>query len=314
MSNVAGDRMKKLTDRIEHIGERVTERNQKIPRALAKKMESIRRGEDETLPDFSAETQHTDAKRSPILYTDSEQKEAWLPTSKKNHIPTPNVILRSALFGVVKKGTRAYEKNVLKTSFNGYTVKYSGEQLDQSDLDVWLECVQRCQETALGHTVRFTSNNFLHAIGRNNGRSDYAWLQESLWRLRVNDVVISDGNFSYAGSLIHEQYMDEKTGDCCLILNPKILACFGDAGWTGMSKFFRLQLKGKPLTLWLYGFYSSHKKPLPFKVVTIKGLCGSNVGELRKFRQMLKKSLVELSSVTGWQCAIGDGDLVFVKK
>jgi hypothetical protein len=306
--------MKKLTERIEHIGERVTERNKHLPRALAEKLESIRRGDDCALSDFPAEKQSADARISPIPYEDSEEKETWLPASKKNHVPAPNVILRSALFGMVKKGTRSFEKNILKTSFNGYIVKYSGEQLDQSDLDVWLECVQRCQETPLGHSVRFTPNEFLHSIGRSNGRSDYAWLQGSLWRLRVNDVVISDGDYSYAGSLIYEQYLDEKTGDCCLILNPKISACFSDAGWTGMSKFIRLQLKGKPLTLWLYGFYSSHKKPLPFKASTIKGLCGSSVGELRKFRQMLKKSLDELSSVTGWECKLGEDDLVYIKK
>ncbi|EDX0932702.1 hypothetical protein GTE61_004744 [Salmonella enterica subsp. enterica] len=306
--------MKKLTERIEHIGERVTERNQKLPRALVKKMESIRRGEDVILPDLSAGTQNTGAVLSPIPHADSEPKESWLPTSKTNHIPAPNVILRSALFGVVKKGDRQYEKGVLKATFNGYTVKYTGEQLDQSDLDVWLECLQRCQNTPLGHTVRFSAHDFLISISRDTGKAQHEWLKSVFLRLRANDVEISDGKYTYMGSLIFEQYRDEETGDNCLVLNPKVAACFGDAGWTGMNKTFRLQLKGKPLTLWLYGFYSSHAKPLPFKVGTIKELCGSDVKELKTFRQKLKKSMQELAIVTGWQIKIDENDLIVIKK
>lgn len=305
--------MKKLTERIEHIGERVTERNQQFPRALAEKMESILRGEDDALPASSPGVGRRDIGRSPIPQTEPDQEEAWLPASKKNHIPAPNVILRSALFGVVKKGERQYEKGVLKATFTGYTVKYTGEQLDQSDLDVWLECLQRSQNTQLGHIVRFSERDFLRSIERNTGKTDHEWLKSVFLRLRANDVEISDGKYTYMGSLIFEQYRDEETGDNCLVLNPKIAACFGDAGWTGMNKTFRLQLKGKPLTLWLYGFYSSHAKPLPMKVSTMREMSGSS-NTLKDFKYKLKKSLSELASVTNWQCKIDENDLVIIKK
>ncbi len=302
--------MKNIKERWDNLGERIRDTNQQLPHALVEKMNSIRHGEEEVVP---APVPPKDSEKFPIPHTVHEQEEIWLPVSKNNHIPAPNVILRSALFGVVKKGDRQFEKGILKATFNGYTVKYTGEQLDQSDLDVWLECLQRCQNTPLGNTVRFSAHDFLISISRNTGKSDHEWLKSVFLRLRANDVEISDGRYTYMGSLIFEQYRDEETGDNCLVLNPKVAACFGDAGWTGMNKTFRLQLKGKPLTLWLYGFYSSHAKPLPIKVSTLKELCGS-MSIPKEFKRILKKSLLELADVTCWQCDIDENDLVIIKK
>ncbi|HGJ5866276.1 plasmid replication initiator TrfA [Arsenophonus nasoniae] len=262
-------------------------------------------------------------KENPSLITENNIKqeqivesenEIYLPISIKNKAPVPNIILRSALFGLVAKGTRKYEKSVLKATVNGYEIKYTGEQLDQSDLDVWLECLQRCQESPLGNAVKFSSYDFLLSIRRNTGKTQYKWLDESLNRMKANAVQLSDKKYTYIGSLINEIYRDEETGLNCLVLNPKIVNCFGDAEWTGIVKALRLKLKGKPLTQWLHGFYSSHSKPVPIKVETLKRLCGSERGELRKFRYDLKKSLSELSNITGWNCIIDQTDKVIVSK
>lgn len=300
--------MKNIKNRWDHIGERIRDNNQQLPHALNEKINAIRNGKDATTP-----ISHKYAENSHSPHTVPEQEETWLPVSKNSHTPAPNVILRSALFGVMKKGIRKYEKGVLKATFNGYTVKYTGEQLDQSDLDVWLECLQRCQNTQLGHTVRFSSHDFLISISRDTGKAQHEWLKSVFLRLRANDVEISDGRYTYMGSLIFEQYRDEETGDNCLVLNPKIAACFSDAGWTGINKTIRIKLKGKPLTLWLYGFYSSHAKPLSIKVSTLKDLCGS-MSTIKEFKRMLKKSLEELTSVTEWECKVGEDDLVYIKK
>lgn len=304
--------MKNLNTRIQHIGYMIQDKAQVIPDRLAEKISAIRQGVDNDIgEDYLKQTQ---LEYSPIPIKLSYETQPYLPASKKTQIPAPNIVLRSALFGVIKKGARKYEKNILKTTLNGCTVKYTGEQLDQSDLDVWLECLQRCQSCQLGYTVRFSSNNFLLKLGRNTGKSDHEWLKSVLQRLRTNDIEISDGKLSYMGSLIFEQYRDEETGENCLVLNPKIAVFFGDAGWTGITKSIRLKLKGKPLTQWLHGFYSSHAKPLPVKVETLRGLCGSEVKELKKFRQMLRSALSELSIATGWDCNIDKTDKVLIKK
>lgn len=99
-----------------------------------------------------------------------------------------------------------------------------------------------------------------------------------------------------------------------IALNPNIAAFFSSEVWTGLSLFERNKLKGKSLAQWLHGFYSSHARPFLYKIDTIKELCGSDVQLSKKFKQMLKKSLSDLSSATGWKCCIDDNDLVNVKK
>lgn len=110
----------------------------------------------------------------------------------------------------------------------------------------------------------------------------------SFLRLRVNDIEISDGKYTYAGSLVFEHFRDENTGENCIILNPKIASCFSDSCWTGIDRTIRLQLKGKPLTQWLYSFYASHAKPFPIKLDTIHQLCGSN-STIKEYKRLLKK-------------------------
>lgn len=239
--------------------------------------------------------------------------ETYLPVTKGDFIPVPNVILRSSLFGIVKKGSRKFEKNVLKTTVNGYTVKYTGEQLDQADLDVWLECLKRCQKVPLGYNVKFPAYSFLQSIGRNKGKKDYLWLKSVFQRLLANSIEISDGKHTYIGSLIFEQYRDENKGEICLVLNKKIVSCFGKNIWTAIKKEIRFKLRGKPLTQWLYGFYSTHSFPFPIKISTLKFISGSDA-RLKEFKRMIKKSLIELSSTTGWSCNIDDTDKIIILK
>lgn len=275
-----------------------------LPKRLQARIDAIRKGTDNAVPDAVLDDPAIDARELPeYIPIISEQKRA-----------VPNAILRSSLFGVVGKGNRKYEENVLKATVQGLTVKFTGKQLDQADLDVYLECVRRCAKHPLGELVRFSIYDFLKSIGRSTGKSDHDWVKSCLTRLFVCGIEIGDGRFFYEGHLINEKYRDEKTGEFVIALNPKIAAFFSGEVWTGLLLRERNSLKGKPLAQWLHGFYSSHENPFPYRVETIKELCGSEVSVLWKFRQMLKKSLIDLSTGTGWQCWIDGGDLVNVRK
>ncbi|QBY46347.1 hypothetical protein ArsFIN_49580 (plasmid) [Arsenophonus nasoniae] len=96
-------------------------------------------------------------------------EHTYLPVSKKYKSPSPTLFCEVP-FWSGRKG-KEVPKNVIKATFNGYTVKYTGEQLDQADLDVWLECISRCKDTPLGHIVRFSSYEFLKGIKRSTGKS-----------------------------------------------------------------------------------------------------------------------------------------------
>jgi len=237
-----------------------------------------------------------------------------LPACSDNIRAVPNAFLRGALFGVVEKGSRKYEKNVLKATVNSLSVKFTGEQLDQADLDVWIECLRLNQRIPLGETIYFSSNLFLKEIKRSTGKTNREWLHSCFRRLMSAVVEIGDGCCFYTGQLLQHWERNEKTGQNSIILNQKLLPFFQSQFWTGLSVEHRGKLKGKSLTLWLHSFYSTHSKPYDYKVEKLMFLCGSEVALMWKFRQMLKKSLTDLSKVTGWKCLIDEHDLVQVKK
>ncbi|HEK1159515.1 TPA: replication initiator protein A [Proteus mirabilis] len=227
---------------------------------------------------------------------------------------SPNSVLRSALFGLVEKGKRKYEKGVVKAALNGYTIIYTGEQLDQSDFDVWLELLKRFSE-GKSENIIFSFNSFLNSINRNTGKKDYLWLKGVLTRLQACSVEIKCKNITYQGTLVTRMIRDEKDSDVVqgVVLNKELFVLFSGKDWTLIDRNVRLSLKGKPLAQWLYSFYCTHKKPIPYSVEMIKSLCGSESSNIYSFKQTLKKNLDLMGSNTNWKCYINNNK-VYVEK
>src|ERR1700745_1270777 len=68
----------------------------------------------------------------------------------------PNSFLRSALFEAIQGKTRTRLKKQILGSLQGVTVRYTGEQLDQSDLDAWEQAVHLARCHPLGNVCHFT--------------------------------------------------------------------------------------------------------------------------------------------------------------
>ena len=62
----------------------------------------------------------------------------------------PNSFIRSALFAAIQSKDRQYMKETLLASQDGIVIKYTGEQLNQADLDVWETIVHLAREQPLG--------------------------------------------------------------------------------------------------------------------------------------------------------------------
>ncbi len=197
----------------------------------------------------------------------------------------PNGILRSALFGAIKRGKRRYVEREVFASVQGIDILYTGPRLDQSDLDVWQGALHLARLAPLGNRIEFTEKSFLRLIGRggeggvNIGKSDRDWLKNALARLSANTVEIKQGPYAYAGSLVDEYFRDEDSGRYVLVLNPRMKVMFGREGWTQIDWSLREALRGHPLAQWLHGFYSTHACPFPLKVETLHKLCGSATGD-----------------------------------
>ncbi|QJC30638.1 plasmid replication initiator TrfA [Enterobacteriaceae endosymbiont of Neohaemonia nigricornis] len=254
------------------------------------------------------------SKKNVNYHLDYDENNNVIPFLSHSKRVIPNIMLRSSLFSVIKKGQRKYEKNILKFSLQGIYIRFTGEQLDQSDLDVWLECLHR-YTVPIGDKVEFSTYSFLRSIDRSTGTKDYKWLKSCLLRLSICVIEISYQNSFYIGHLLHEWYRNiNNNKKHVIVLNKKIVTFFTDEMWTAISLKERKQLKGKYLSQWIHCFYCSHKIPLCYKVSTLNKLCGSTTKLLWKFRQNLKKSLLDVNKATGWKCWIDKNDFVHIIK
>jgi hypothetical protein len=196
----------------------------------------------------------------------------------------PNSVLRSALFGAIKRGKRRYMEREPIASVAGIAIRYTGHRLDQSDLDVWEGALHLARLAKLGDRIEFTEKGFLRLIGRgghggvNIGKSDREWLRKVLARLSATTIEIKQGFYAYGGSLIDEYFRDERSGRYVVILNPRMKVIFNRDSWTQIDWSIRHALRGHPLAQWLHGFYSTHAAPFPYKVETLHRLCGSETG------------------------------------
>jgi hypothetical protein len=209
----------------------------------------------------------------------------------------PNDILRSALFAAIQGKTRRYLKKEVLASVEGVTVSFTGGQLDQSDLDVWEQAVHLARTDPLGNKCYFRGNSFLKSIGRGNGKAQYEWLNDAINRLVACAVEIRTGSRVFTGSLLSSCCRDEKTGVYELTLDPKTVKLYTVNNWSSVEWEQRQALMGKPLALWLHGFYSSHAKPLPYKVETLRKLSGGNTKDLKQFRRLLGFALESMKTV-----------------
>jgi hypothetical protein len=223
----------------------------------------------------------------------------------------PNGVLRSALFGIVRRGQRKYLEAEQLANIDGLSVLFTGPRLDQADLDVWEQCLHLSRTSHLGGNIEFTGHGFLKSIRRDTGKSQHEWLKGALRRLMSGVVEIQDGKKAYAGQLIHHWARDEDTKAHIIVINPAILKLYGKDGWTSIQWDQRLALKGLPLAQWLHGFYSTHAKAYPYKVRTLHALCKSDTTELFNFRRDLREALGHIEAKTSWSWSIED-DLVTV--
>jgi hypothetical protein len=222
-----------------------------------------------------------------------------LPTSGAMQLPlwpdvvrgVPNGVLRSALFSAIGKGRRRYMKEEQIAALDGIEIRYTGERLDQGDLDVWENALHISRLQAMGEQCRFTAYSMLKLMGKTDSGSNRETLHTRLIRLKANAVEIQQGRYSYAGSLIDDVYRDNETREYVLILNPKLYPLFAADQFTQIDWNVRHALNGKPLAQWLHGHYASHAKPYPIKIETLHQLCGSEAKRISDYKIDLRRNL-----------------------
>jgi hypothetical protein len=219
----------------------------------------------------------------------------------------PNSLARSALFGMVKRGAerKQYKKEVV-ASYAGTTIMFTGEALNQQDLDLWLELVDRWKEFGKV-SLAYTKHGLCKMIGKGKSAQTYKQIEDSLIRLQEANIEVRTktpkGQIRYFGNLIHRMvWVDETTKmEMTIDMNPDLAGLFGGKGNRQFSNQIldqRRSLKGD-LSKWLYGYIITHRtdiermKPHWIKLAKLKELSGST-SPMKKFKFNLKKALEQL--------------------
>ena len=224
----------------------------------------------------------------------------------------PNPILRSALFGT-STNRKTYKKRTVIAAVEGYEIRFLGTSFNQTDLDVWEMLLHLARLQPLGTEVEFTAHSLLKELGRGIGGKDHEQLKEELARLGSGWTEISDikAKKTFAGNFISSFVRDDENDRYVVSFNPKMAQLY-EAGHTLIDWSERKALGRNNLAKWLHGQYTSHAKPFPYKVETLRDLSGSTAA-VKTFKQKLKLALDALKAVgaiVNW--SIDEDDLVHV--
>jgi hypothetical protein len=221
-----------------------------------------------------------------------------LPLWSERMRGTPNALARSALFTCAdkRKERRLFERTEI-ASIEGTRVLYTGRELRQDDLTVWLQVAHLARMHKLGDQVEVSARSLANAVGWGGSGKDITRLRECIGRMREGAVWVSFGDGSgFSGNLISSlEWSDAGSGDrekWKLYFDRKILALFQPDAYTLQDWELRKQLT--PVDQWVYGFYATHANPYPYKIETLHRLSGSLTKDVNEYRKLLAKSLARL--------------------
>jgi len=239
-----------------------------------------------------------------VPLTETEKPRQVQLSLLPHEVGVPNTVLRSALFGVVKRGQReSYELKPV-ASWPGTEVFYTGQRLDQGDLDVWAKLVRMAGDSINSEPcyLRFYKSGLLKTLKRVKGRATYVWLDQVLHRLHTGSVRLFDGRYRYDGHLLKDYYVDEETGEIVIELNTKLARVFRPDVLTAVNFEERLELSSD-LAKWLHGHLSSHSGEYVTRLTKINHLCGSSSTSIAEFRKAIIGSLEQITGpdkVVSW--------------
>jgi len=257
-----------------------------------------------------------------VALSESVQLKLW-PDDRRG---APNALLRSALFSAGKPtNTRKLFKEHMLAVLGPIQIAYSGPQLYQPELDVWLELVHRCRLRELGTETEFPVRSFLKSLGRSTGKSDYKALVGTFRLLATTLIEVTARDEKgrvrgYMGHLVDSLEHNEATGRWRVSLNPKIASLFAPTEHTWLHAGARQALGRSFLAKWLHGYFSTHRVPLPISLERLQELSGSSTKQqLRDFRRSVRRALeevavVELADGRGFEWRIDADDLVHVQR
>lgn len=221
------------------------------------------------------------------------------PIEKSDNGAVPNDIIRSSIFGLKEVSSKEFLQEKVIGSCKDLRVTYTGKELNQSDLDVWIAVKKSfIRDENCDQNIVFQSKDILKTLNKTYGTNDKKWLRSKLVGMSASVIVIENlkKGSGCAFSLIKNLEWLDDYNTFRLSLDPKILELFKKDSFSYLDLENRKLLK-TDLAKWLYNYYRSHKTPFPVYDTSIHEWCGSKMKNKIEFRNRLKKSLKELQEI-----------------
>lgn len=214
-------------------------------------------------------------------------------------------IFRSALFPPLNfKKARPFLKEAQIYATKGIEIYFTGEQFDQSDLDVYLELLHIAHEYPFGVECCFTAYGLLKALGRATGKHDHEWLHSVLIRLRGGTVDMTDHEIRYFGGLIEGGFKEEKETRYRVRLNPEMARVFRGDLWASLDIQQRRDLKRNQTAKAVHAYLSSNVGQTSIgyeKLAKIIGLKNSSAKDVKRKMVRVFEAMKEVGFVNDFE-------------
>lgn len=227
-----------------------------------------------------------------------------LPLWSDHHRPVLHDLVRSALFTCRQKEARLDFKHSLVHSVDNVKITYTGQELRQRDLDVYLQVLHVARGMVADdgeEWIDFDARSLVKELRWTQNKRSLAELRDAVRRMQACGLEVTSRRdkgpaMIYGGPLVLEYAgvggeFDEVVR-WRVRLNPRIAAMFRPGNYARINWDARAKLS--PLGKWLQAFYSTNVQPFPMKVETLRRLSGSNASALRTFRGVLREALADL--------------------
>lgn len=257
------------------------------------------------------------AKQSAI---DERVLQAVLPLWDDENRGVPNPFIRSGLFTVRTGAKREFIEGMEIASLSNYSLKYTGAELQQDDLSVWMSLINLVRNQPMSEAIYFTGYQLVKDLSWRMHSESYKRIQESIERMKVTGVQLGygDGDSAYSGSLIRDFSWTARDGNgnakWMVRFEPRISLLFMDDTTTLLEWEVRKKIGTRAAVAnWLCAFYSSHRDPIPMPVGKIYQMSRSQ--DTRKgFVRTLKNALLKLQEVGFLENFKIQDDTVYVQK
>jgi hypothetical protein len=238
-------------------------------------------------------------------------------TSDRRGVPNP--LIRGGLFCSRLSAPRETCKSKNIASLSHTNVIYTGEELRQDDLSVWMSIINKGRNLQLGSPIMFTAYELIKDMKWRIHSESYTRLKDCIERLKATSLKITnkDEKAGYAGSLIRDfafdAMSDEGKPKWQVRLEPTIVKLFINDNTTLIEWEQRRQIGTRAaLALWLHTFYSSHKIPIPFTVEKLHELSKSDEKRVSNFKIRLRAALERLIETNFLSSYHFKNDMVYV--